>query len=110
MFIPLAGRPFVHHHSSFPRLKKWQLPAAVVVVHGLIKKGNVLGPFPGNISTYPITGHPLLFYPSFVVPKSKSGSYRWILIASENRRAPSLNDRIFNYTTSFVGFKESLVP
>ena len=75
-----------------------------------IKKGNALGQFPGNISTYPITGHPLLFYSSFVVPKFKSGSYRWILIASCNRRAPSLNDRILNYTTSFVGLKESLVP
>ena len=58
----------------------------------------------------PITGHPLVFYPSFVVPKSKPGSYRWVLNASYNQGGPSVNDRIFDYTTVLVGVKESLYP
>ena len=58
----------------------------------------------------PITGHPLVFYPSFVVPKSTPGSYRWVLNASYNREGPSVNDRIFDYTTTLVGVKESLHP
>ena len=109
-YIPLAGRPFPHEPTTFPRLKKWQLAAALEVVHQYIKEGKVLGPFPGRTRTCPVTGHPLYFYPSFVVPKSKPGTYRWVLNASYNRGGPSLNDRIFNYTTQFIGFKESLIP
>ena len=109
-YIPLAGKPFPHNPATFPRLKKWQLAAALEVVHEYIKEGKVLGPFPGNTRTCPVTGHPLFFYPSFVVPKSKPGSYRWVLNASYNRGGPSLNDRIYDYSTNLIGFKESIIP
>ena len=75
-----------------------------------MKEGKVLGPFPGNTRLCPVTGKPLYFYPSFVVPKSSPGSYRWILNASYNRQGPSLNDQISDYTTTLIGVKESLVP
>ena len=74
--IPLSGAPFLHDPSSFPKLKQWQQAAALEVVYQYIKEGKVLGPFPGNIRNCPLTGRPLYFYPSFVVPKSKPGSYR----------------------------------
>ena len=45
-----------------------------------------------------------------MVPKSKPGSYRWVLNASYNRDGPSINDRIFDYTTSLVDVKTSLLP
>ena len=109
-YIPLSGKPFPHDPATFPRLKKWQLAAALEVVHGYIKEGKVLGPFPGKTRACTITGLPIFFYPSFVVPKTKPGSYRWVLNASYSRGGPSLNDRIFDYTTSFIGFKESLIP
>ena len=74
--IPLSGAPFLHDPSSFPKLKQWQQAAALEVVYQYINEGKVLGPFPGNIRNCPLTGRPLYFYPSFVVPKSKPGSYR----------------------------------
>ena len=74
--IPLSGRPFPHDPRSFPKLKKWQQVAALEVIHQYIKEGKVLGPFPGDTRHCPISGRPLFFYPSFVVPKSKHGSYR----------------------------------
>ena len=52
----------------------------------------------------------MFFYPSFVVPKSIPGSYRWVLNASYNRDGPSINDRIFVYTTRLVDVKTSLLP
>ena len=58
----------------------------------------------------PLTGHPLFFYPSFVVPKSKLGSFRWVLNASHSDGGPSMNDMIYDYTTKLVGVKESLYP
>ena len=58
----------------------------------------------------PLTGHPLFFYPSFVVPKSKLGSFRWVLNASHSDGGPSMNDMIYDYSTKLVGVKESLYP
>ena len=109
-YIPLSGMPFSHNPSTFPKLKKWQLAAALEVVYGYIQEGKVLGPFPGSARHCPITGHPLFFYPLFVVPKSKMGSFRWVLNASHNREGPSINDRIYDYTTRLIGVKESLYP
>ena len=45
-----------------------------------------------------------------MVPKSKPGAYRWILNASYNRDGHSINDRIFDYTTTLVDVRSSLVP
>ena len=70
----------------------------------------MLGPFPADTRVCPLTGHPLFFYPSFVVPKSKPGAYRWVLNASYDRGGASLNDKIYEYSTKLVGFKESIVP
>ena len=109
-FIPLAGMPFPHDPRSFPKLKDWQLAAALEIVYQFVQEGKVLGPFPGSTRRCPVTGHPLVFYPSFVVPKSKLGTYRWILNASHAKGGPSINDRIYDYTTSFVGVKKSLEP
>ena len=67
-YIPIAEKPS-HEPDAFPRLKKWQHAAALEVVHGYIEEGKVLTPFPGRITTCPVTGHPFFFYPS-VVPKS----------------------------------------
>ena len=75
-YIPLDGAPFPHDPSTFPKLKKWQTAAALEVVYQYVQEGKVLGPFPGTTRCCPITGHPLVFYPSFVVPKSKLGSFR----------------------------------
>ena len=108
--IPLAGRPFRHDPSTFPRMKVWQQAAALEVVYKFVKEGKVLGPLPGSTRFCPVSGKPLYFYPSFVVPKSKPGSYRWVLNASYNRQGASINDRIYDYSTSLIGFKESLRP
>ena len=109
-FIPLAGRPFPHDPRSFPKLKDWQLAAALEIVYQFVQEGKVLGPFPGSTLRCPVTNHPLVFYPSFVVPKSKLGTFRWILNASHTKGGPSINDRIYDYTTSLIGVKESLEP
>ena len=109
-YIPLSGTPHRHDPNTFRRLKKWELVAALEVVHDYIQEGKVLGPFSADTRLCPLTGCPLFFYPSFVVPKSKPGAYRWVLNASYNRDGVSLNDKIFDYTTKFVGFKESIVP
>ena len=83
--IPLSGAPYPHDPTQFPRMKDWQKAAALEVIYKFIKEGKVLGPFPGKTRHCPLTGHPLFFYPSFVVPKSKPGSYRWVLNASYNQ-------------------------
>ena len=74
--IPLSGPPFRHDPLKFRGLPKWQQAAALEVVYQFIKEGKVLGPFRGNTRYCPVTGKPLFFYPSFVVPKSKPGAYR----------------------------------
>ena len=74
--IPLGGLPFLHNPNSFPRMKEWQQAAALEVVYRFVQEGKVLGPFPGTTRICPITGNPMCFYPSFVVPKSTPGSYR----------------------------------
>ena len=108
--IPLSGCPYLHNPATFPRLEKWQQAAALEVVYKYVKEGKVLGPFPGYTRNCPITGHPLSFYPSFVVPKSKQGSYRWVLNASYSQGGPSINDCITDYTTSLVSVRDSLRP
>ena len=95
-YIPLSGMPFSHDPTTFPDLKDWQLAAALEVIYQFVKEGKVLGPFPGNTRFCPVTGHPLSFYPSFVVPKSKVGCYRWVLNASFNRGGPSINEKIMD--------------
>ena len=80
--ILLSGKPFPHDTRKFPKLKKWQQAAALEIVYQYVKEGKVLGPFPGNTRSCPITGRPLYFYPSFVVPKSKPGTYNWVLKSS----------------------------
>ena len=109
-FIPLVGRPFLNDPRTFPRMEVWQQAAALEVVYKFVKEGKVLGPLPGTTRCCPISGKPLYFYPSFVVPKSKPGSYRWVLNASYNRVGSSINDHILDYSTSLVGFKDSLYP
>ena len=109
-YIPLSGSPFPHDPRTFPRLKQCQLAAALEVVLSYIKEGRVLGPFPGDMRQCHITGKPLFFYPSFVVPKSKPGTYRWILNASYNKNGPSMNDKIFDFSTKLIGVRESLYP
>ena len=109
-FIPLSGMPFAHDPLSFPSLSDWQTTAALEVVHQYIQEGKVLGPFPGNTRHCPISGRPLVFYPSFVVPKKTLGSYRWVLNASHNRGGPSINDKIIDYSTTLTGVKQSLYP
>ena len=52
------------------------MAAALEIVYKFVKEGKVLGPFPGDTRLCPVTGRPLVFYPSFVVPKSSLGSYR----------------------------------
>ena len=74
--IPLTNMPFTHDPATFPRLKDWQVAAALEVVYKYAKEWKVLGPFPGNTRLCPVTGHPLVFNPSFVVPKSTLGSYK----------------------------------
>ena len=109
-YIPLSGQVFLHDPRDFPVLKRWQRAAALEVVYEYLKEGKVLGPFPGSTRRCPLTGHPLVFYPSFVVPKSKPGCYRWVLNASYNKGGPSVNDRILDYSTKLVSVKDSLVP
>ena len=108
--IPLTGRPFPHDPGQFPRLKDWQIAAALEIIYEFVQEGKVLGPFPGKTRRCPLTGHPLIFYPSFVVPKSKPGSYRWVLNASYNQGGPSINEKISDYSTSLVDVKTSLIP
>ena len=108
--IPLDAPPFYHDPDTFPRMQKWQQAAALEAVYKFVLEGKVLGPFHGNTRFCPITGHPLCFYPSFVVPKSKPGTYRWILNASYNRGGPSINEMISDYSTKLIGLKESLLP
>ena len=74
--IPLIDRPFFHDPDSFPRMQKWQQAVALEVVYEFVKEGKILGPFPGSKRFCSVTGKPLCFYPFFVVPKSKPGSYR----------------------------------
>ena len=109
-YIPMLGMPFPHDPKTFPIMPDWQLAAALPVIYNFVKEGKVLGPFPGNTRFCPVTGNPLFFYPSFVVPKSSKGSYRWVLNASHNRDGPSINDRIFEFSTRLVDFKTSLYP
>ena len=109
-YIPMLGMPFPHDPRTFPKMPDWQLAAALPVIYNFVKEGKVLGPFPGNTRFCPVTGHPLFFYPSFVVPKSVTGSYRWVLNASHNRDGPSINDRIFDFSTTLVDFRTSLYP
>ena len=109
-YIPLSGMPFPHDPRYFPKMKDWQLAAALPVIYKFVKEGKVLGPFPGSTRFCPITGHPLFFYPSFVVPKSTPGSYRWVLNASHNRQGPSINDKIFDFSTTLIDVKSSLYP
>ena len=108
--IPLSGLPWRHDPGTFPRLKKWQQAAALEVVYQYVKEGKVLGPFPGDTRVCPITGYPLTFYPSFVVPKSKLGTYRWVLNASYNRGGPAINDCICDYSTKLISISDSLKP
>ena len=108
--IPLTGMPFLHDPKSFPAWKDWQLAAALEIIYPFVNEGKVLGPFPGNTRFCPVTGKPLVFYPSFVVPKTKPGSYRWVLNASYNRGGPSVNDLISDFSTSLIDVKSSLLP
>ena len=108
--IPLTGMPFLHDPKSFPAWKDWQLAAALEIIYPFVKEGKVLGPLPGNTRFCPVTGKPLVFYPSFVVPKTKPGSYRWVLNASYNRGGPSVNDLISDFSTSLIDVKSSLHP
>ena len=80
------------------------------MVYKFVQEGKVLAPLPGTTRHCPITGKPLFFYPSFVVPKSKPGDYRWVLNASYNRWGTSINDHILDYSTHLVSFKDSLYP
>ena len=73
-YIPQCGQPFPHDPRTFPKLKNWQLAAALEVVHQYLLEGKVLGPFPGDTRLCPVFDKPLVFYPSFVVPKSKAGT------------------------------------
>ena len=99
--IPMSALPFLHNPECFPSMKEWQQAAASEVVYRFVKEGKVLGPFPGSTRICPVTGKPLCFYPSFVVPKSTPGSYRWVLNASYNKSGPSINERISDYTTKY---------
>ena len=108
--IPLDGAPYPNNPDKFSQLPDWQKAAALEVVYKLVKEGKVLGPFPGSTRYCPLTGKPLFFYPSFVVPKSSPGSYRWILNASYNQQGPSINDKISDFSTKLIGVKESLYP
>ena len=73
-------------------------------------EGKVLGPFHGKTRCCPITGKPLCFYPSFVVPKSTPGTYRWVLNASYNQGGTSINEQISDFSTRLITLKESLRP
>ena len=77
----------------------------------VFERGEGARPFSGKDPTLP---HSLrdtaFFYPSFVVPKSKPGSYRWVLNVGYNRHDPSVNDKIFDYITKPISVKESLNP
>ena len=83
-------------------MEKKQQAAALEVVYQFVKEGKVLGPFPGDTRFCPVTGFSLYFYPSFVVPKSTPGAYRWVLNASYNRGGPSINERITDFSTELI--------
>ena len=108
--IPLSGRPFPHNPATFPKIKDWQVAVALEVIYKFVQEGKVLGPFPGKTQFCPITAHLLFFYPSFVVPKSTPGSFRWVLNDSYNQGGPSINDRVFDNSTSLIDVKTSLLP
>ena len=108
--IPLVELPFLHNPERFPKMQEWQQAAALEVVLRYVKEGKVLGPFPGTTRLCPVTGRPLCFYPSFVVPKSTPGAYRWVLNASYNHQGPSINERITDYATSLISIRDSLYP
>ena len=91
--------------KHFPVLKRWQRAAALEVVYEYLKEGKVLDPFPASTRCRTITGHPLFFYPFFVVPKSKPGCYRWVLNALYNKGRPSVNDRFFDYSDYSIYIK-----
>ena len=74
--IPLTGVPFAHDPRRFPKMRDWQNAAALEVIYKFVQEGKVLGPFPGTTRHCPLTRYPLFFYPSFVVPKTKPGTYR----------------------------------
>ena len=59
--IPLTGIPFAHDPSRFPKMKDWQIAAALEVIYKFVQEGRVLGPFPGKTRHCPLTGHPLFF-------------------------------------------------
>ena len=86
------------------------MAAALDIVYNFVKEGKVLGPFPGDTRLCPVTSRPLVFYPSFMVPKSTPGSYRWVLNASFDRDGPSINERIYGYSTNLIGVKSSIYP
>ena len=81
-YIALAGSPDQHDPNTLRRLNKWELAAALDVMHEDMQEGEVLGPFPGDNRICPITGHPITFYPSLVIPKSNAVTYSWVLYAS----------------------------
>ena len=56
--IPLTGTPFPHDPSQFPRLKDWQMAAALEVIYEFVQQGKVLGPFPGKTRHCPLQGTP----------------------------------------------------
>ena len=56
VFIPLYGSLYRHDPKTFHKLKKWELAAALEVVHDCEKEGNVLGPFPADTRVCPLTG------------------------------------------------------
>ena len=76
-YIPLSGKPFTHDPLTFPKLKEWQRAAALEVVHQYLMEGKVLGPFPGNTRLCPVSGVPLVFYPSFEPVRHGPGTPRF---------------------------------
>ena len=68
--IPLVGCPFRNDPRTFPRMEVWQQAAALEVVYKFVKERKVLGPFPGTTRRCLISGKPLFFQPSSVVPKA----------------------------------------
>ena len=108
--IPLVGRPFQHDPGTFPKMQYWQQAAALEVVYKFVKEGKVLGPFPGDTRFCPITGKPLNFYPSFLVPKTKPWTYQWVLNASYNRGRESINEKILDFNTELISVRDSLYP
>ena len=46
--IPLTGVPFTHDQRRFPKMRDWQITAALEVIYKFVQEGKVLGPFPGT--------------------------------------------------------------